>query len=267
MPPARTTGLHGFTIEPERQTPVAAINPPTISRVIGALIRLDGRASTAPGGEELTYAWSVVEVPLGSTVDTLTSVEDDGAVVTFVPDITGRYTIGLVASTPYRASVQAIATVDVTAVQVPLTLRTTPDGEIMFKLISSFWKMVEKNAVFATAWSGYMQLVATDLLRTFQADSSKSIATIQELAQRRWLDYAPALELDSSLCTGVFGYHQSGNGAFTTSGAVADTGVIISARRSCSWTAPPPSTPRVRRSLSTPVRRVLGTPGSTPSTA
>lgn len=225
--PTRTRSLHGFTIEPPREVPIAAVNPATVSRVVGGIIRLDGRASESPDGAELTYTWSFVEVPLGSTATSLTAVEDDGSVVTFVPDVTGRYTVGLVASTPYRDSEQVTAVVDATAVQVPLTLRTTPDGDIMFRVISSFWKMVERNAVFSTIWSGYMQGVATDLLRTFQADSGKSIATIQELLQRRWLSYAPALELDSSRITGVFGHHQGGDGAFTTSGAVAATGVII----------------------------------------
>lgn len=225
--PSRTTSLHGFTLEPRRTVPVAAVNPASLNRVIGALIRLDGRASSSADGAELTYAWSFVDVPLGSTVSELVDVEGDGSVVTFVPDVTGRYVVGLEVSTPYRTSAQVSATVDVTAVQVPLTLRTTPDGDLMFRVVSSFWKMVERSAVFSTVWSGYMQVVATDLLRAFQVDSNKSIATIQELAQRRWLDYAPALALDSSSIVGVFGYHQSGVGAFTASGSVATTGVII----------------------------------------
>lgn len=223
----RTTTLSTFTVEPSRAVPTAAVNPPEVSRVIGALVKLDGRASV--GDSELTYAWSFSEVPLGSTVTSLVSIEEDDSVVTFVPDMTGRYVVGLVVSTPYRSSEMATATVDMTSVQVPLLLRTTPDGEIMFRVISSFWKMVEKNAVFSTLWSGYMQLAGTDLLRLWQADRGKSIATVQELTQRRWISYAPELLLDSALVTGVFGSHQGGSGAFTTSGSVASTGVAISA--------------------------------------
>ena len=224
----RTTALHRFTVEPAREIPVAAVNPVEQSKVVGAIISLDGRAST--GDEDLTYAWSFVSTPLGSTVTTFSATESDGSVVTFVPDVTGQYTVGLVVSTPYRQSAQVEAVVEATAILVPMTLRTTPNGEIIFRVVSSFWKMVERNAVFSTIWSGYMQVVSTDLLRTFQVDAEKSIATIQSLNQRRWLDYAPALELDSALCTGVFGYHQGGTGAFTASGSVASTGIIISAQ-------------------------------------
>lgn len=226
--PTRTSALHGFSIEPARAVPVAAISPAEQSRVIGALIRLDGRGSSSTDDEELSYAWSFIETPLGSTVETLTDVEGDGSVVTFVPDLTGLYTIGLVVSTPYRDSVLVEATVEATSVLVPLTERTTPDGAIMFRVVSSFWRMVERNALFSTIWSGYMQIAGNDLLRAFQVDYGKSISTIQALAQRRWLDYSPALELDSTLCTATFGYHRGGTGAFTVSGAVAATGIIIS---------------------------------------
>jgi len=230
MPPTRTTALHGFSIEPARTKPVAVIDPSESSKVVGALLRFSGRGSSSADGEELTYAWSIVESPLGSTVTELTSVEDDGGVATFIPDITGQYTIGLVVSTPYRSSEQVTATAEATSVLLPLTLRTTPDGTVMFKAMSSFWRMVENNAVFSTLWSGYMQVTGSDLLRLFQADYGKSISTIQEMLQRRWLPYAPALELDSDQCVVVFGGHQGGSSAYTLSGAVATVGVLVGER-------------------------------------
>jgi len=230
MPPTRTSSVHGFSIEPARAKPVAVVNPEEGSRVVGAIIRLDGRASTTSDGSDLSYEWTFLETPLGSTVAELVDVEGDGSVVTFVPDLIGQYTIGLVVRTPYRTSDQVTAVFEATSVLLPLTLRTTPNGQILFKVVSSFWKMVERNAVFSTVWSGYMQSTANDLLRAFQVDYGKSIDTIQELLQRRWIAYAPALELDSSLCTGVFGYHQGGTQAFTESGISAAMGVIISDR-------------------------------------
>jgi hypothetical protein len=209
---------------------VAGIDPSSSSKVVGAIIRLNGRASTSADGSELSYAWSFSSTPLGSTVTELTSVDDDGSVVTFVPDVTGEYTISLVVSTPYRSSDPVTATVEATTVLLPLSLRTTPDGKIIFNVVSSFWKMVERNAVFSTLWSGYMQSTANDMLRAFQVDYGKSIDTIQEMFQRRWIAYSPALELDSAQCTAVYGRHQGGSGAFTVSGVLAGVGVIVSDR-------------------------------------
>jgi hypothetical protein len=230
MPPARISALHGFTVEPARAKPVAVISPGASSKVVGAVIRLNGRASTSADGAELSYAWAITATPLGSTVTETSNVDEDGSVVTFVPDITGEYTIRLVVSTPYRSSDPVFATAEATAVLLPLTLRTTPNGKLLFQVVSSFWKMVEHSAVFSTIWSGYMQLTGNELLRAFQVDYGKSIDTIQELFQRRWISYEPALELDSSQCTVVYGRHQGGTRAFTASGVLAGVGVIIDER-------------------------------------
>lgn len=226
--PNRTTGLHSFSLEPATQAPTAVISPSTQDRVIGAIIKLDGRSSLSPSGEDLTYIWSLVETPLGSTATEIVSIDPNDAVVTFVPDLTGRYTIGLVVTAGTRQSKLATATVDITALLAPYTLRTTPDGSIMFRVLSGFWRLVENREVFATVWSGYMQAVATDLLRLFQVDYAKSISTIQPLFQRRWISYEPRLDLDAAQCTGVYGNHQQGSSAFTASGASASVGAIVS---------------------------------------
>jgi len=226
--PGRKLATHTFAIEAAASKPTAVISPREQSKVIGALIHLDGRASVSPEGDELTYAWEILETPLGSTVDSFTESDEDGSTITFVPDITGEYTLGLSVSTPYRTSDQATATVEIQQILTPYLLRTTPDGSQMFKALSSFWRMVEERRVFSTIWSGYMQIAAADLLRLFQVDFAKSIKTVQPLFQRRWLKYAPGLELDPALHTGIFGYHQSGDSAFTASGSTAAIGVIVS---------------------------------------
>jgi len=207
---------------------VAVLSPGTLSKVVGAVIQLDGRGSYDPDGSDLTYTWSFEETPLGSTTDTFLETETDGSVVTFVPDIVGRYIVGLKVSTPYRTSEMVLATVDLTPINTPFLLRTTPDGDIMFRLISSFWQMVEEKAAFSALWSGYMQIAAAELLRLFQVDYAKSIRNIQPMFQRRWIAYEPTLKLDPALHTGVFGHHQSGSSAFTAAGAASVVGIIIS---------------------------------------
>lgn len=227
--PSRQVGTHRFSIEQSRSKPTAAISPGTQSKVIGALIKLDGRGSVSPDGDELTYAWEILETPLGSTLEVLTSTEEDDSVITFVPDMTGEYTVGLKVATPYRESEQVTATVEIQTILTPYTLRTTPQGgALMFKVISSFWRLVEERQVYDSLWSGYMQAVAADLLRLFQVDYAKSIKTIQPLFQRRWLLYSPKLELDAALHSGIYGHHQSGSEAFTASGSVAAVGIIVS---------------------------------------
>jgi hypothetical protein len=206
------------------------ISPEEMTMVIGGLIKLDGRSSISPEGDELTYAWEILETPLGSTVDSYLAVEEDNSSITFVPDKTGEYVVGLTVSTPYRSSNQVTASIQIQAILTPYLLRTTPDGSQMFNVLSSFWDFVEEKQVFSTIWSGYMQAIGADLLRLYQVDFSKSIRTIQPLFQRRWLLYAPSLELDFRLHSGVFGRHQSGERAFTASGSAAAIGCIVGAQ-------------------------------------
>lgn len=232
MPPSRTRETHGFGIEPARAKPVAVITPDEQAQVIGARIRLDGRGSTTSDNLELSYTWSFISVPLGSAVADagFENLDDDGSVVSFAPDITGLYTIGLVASTPYRSSDQVQGTVTVQAVLTPYTSQATPDGAFMFKVISDFWRLVNNREMFPVLWSGMIQIHADNLLRLFQTDYAKSIANIQDLYQRRWLKYSPKVDLAADQHYAIFGNHQSGSGAFTGTSLGAASGVIISSR-------------------------------------
>lgn len=226
----RTTSSHGFGIEPLREVPRSEIHPQDLVKVIGSIVKLDGRASASLDEEELTYTWTLVETPLGSLVTSLDVVEEDGSVVSLTPDITGAYVVGLTVSTPYRTSALATTTVEIQAAVVPYTAQITPDASFIFGIISDFWSLVEDKLVFETLWSGYIQSASSDLLRLFQVDYAKSIQSIQLLFQRRWLDYSPKLDLEDFALSGVFGHEQSGNTAFTGSATDLGTGLIISPR-------------------------------------
>lgn len=225
MPASRTTSSHGFTVVSERTTPVAIINPGSQVRVIGSAVSFDGRASYSDDGGELTYTWSVVSSPMGSQVTSLTEVNDEG-VVQLSPDVIGLYTIGLVVATAYLTSAIATATVHVQAALVPYTGNITPDASWIFDIIGDVWSVLDKRTTFSTMWSAYIQQSAGDMLRYIQNDYAKSIATIQELYQRRWLLYEPRLDLEESY--GIFGYEQAGVGAFTSDDFFAGTGIIVS---------------------------------------
>lgn len=218
------------TIEPVRAKPVARISPSSQTKVIGSAIQLDARGSTISDGSALEYGWSFVSTPLGSTVTELRDVEADGSVVTFTPDMTGPYEVQLVVGTAYRDSDAVTATVSVQAVLVSALVRTEPNADFFFRVLSDFWQRVEDRGALSVLWSGYTQVVACDLLRLFQVDYAKSIRDIQTLFQRRWLNYSPRIELQPDLHWGVFGNHQSGDTAFTESAFTVATGIIISDR-------------------------------------
>jgi chitinase len=77
---------------PENRAPVARPGP---SRTVqsGGLVTLDGSASSDPEGNPLTFSWSFVSVPSGSTV----KLSDPSSVQpTFTPEQGGDYVIQLV---------------------------------------------------------------------------------------------------------------------------------------------------------------------------
>lgn len=61
--------------------------------LVGQTLSLDGSASSDVDGDPLTYAWSIVSRPAGSTAVIGNS---EGVLATFVPDLPGQYVIELV---------------------------------------------------------------------------------------------------------------------------------------------------------------------------
>ena len=86
----------------ENRAPVAQVGAaPTGS--VGDTLQLDGSGSD-PDGQSLTYAWSIVTAPSGSTA-TLTGA--DTADASFVPDLVGTYRFALVVSDGITTSAPA----------------------------------------------------------------------------------------------------------------------------------------------------------------
>jgi len=225
----RTTDASSFGIEVTRSAPTSRIVPGDQTKVLGAIIRLDGRASMDPDEDGLTWVWSFLSTPMGSQlVDTdLRDVEGDNSVVTFAPDIPGPYSVSLTVATPYIEAASVSASVLVQTILASSVVQSVPDATWMYKLLSDFWRLVEDNGVFPVVWSGLIQTHSADLLRLLQVDYAKSISTIQPLFQREWLDYSPRLELSSAQHHGFHGYSQSGTTAFTPGAGQVVTGIII----------------------------------------
>ena len=75
-------------------SPVADAGADVEARV-GQLTALDGSASFDEDGDPLDYAWRIVSHPSASAA---ALIDADWADPTFVPDVTGRYELGLVVS-------------------------------------------------------------------------------------------------------------------------------------------------------------------------
>jgi hypothetical protein len=203
---------HGFSLGAVNNPPTAIITPATQEVVVSSIVRLDGRASTDPEGNALTYTWAFTQVPIGSQVESAGFIllETDGSVVTFAPDITGHYVISLVVNDGALDSTPALADIDTLVIMVPHNQGIIPDASFIWNYISDFWKVVEDRQKIETVWSSAIQLVASELLRLYQIDYNKSIKDIQELFQYRWLPYEPHLALDKTKTSFILADDQAG---------------------------------------------------------
>jgi phosphatidylethanolamine-binding protein (PEBP) family uncharacterized protein len=99
--------------------PVANAGAPQ-SVLIGSTVTLDGSATSDANNDPLSYSWSILQTPTGSTtaLASTTSVK-----TTFVPERAGQYVITLVASDGKSLSTTASTTV--TASATNLTVNST----------------------------------------------------------------------------------------------------------------------------------------------
>jgi hypothetical protein len=212
-----TTLDYSFTTEAEAGLPVAIVAPEAQDVVVGAVVRLDGRASFSPTGLTLTYAWEFKQVPIGSQVlvDGFKDLESDSSAVSFAPDVTGLYIIQLVVSDGSFDSKPAVSEVNTKIILVPQNLGIVPDASWVWNFLSDFWTRVEQRARFESFWSGAIQVIAAEQLKLWQYDYNKSIKDIQQVIQKRWLAYEPRLLLDASKTSFILADDQAGVDAST----------------------------------------------------
>jgi hypothetical protein len=198
--------------------------------VVGSVVKLDGRGSTDEEGATLTYEWEFVSTPIGShvAVEGFRSIDPDGSVVSFSPDVVGEYVVGLKVSNGTFTSSQAKAATSIRAILVPHAQGLVPDGKFFWSYIRDVWAEVENREVFETLWSALIQIVGADLLKLYQVDFNKSIRDIQDLYQRRWLSYEPKLVLEADSLSMFLGLHAAGNDATTRQVGTEGRAVILS---------------------------------------
>ena len=160
--------------------PTATNTPPTpsagpdMSANVGEVVHLDGSASRDPDNDNLTFSWSFVSKPTGSSasVSGVTSVS-----TTFTPDVGGQYTVRLTVSDG-NASATDYCVVTVNAppkpnagpdqkvgVGNPVTLDGSGSSDADGDPLTYSWSFVSKPAGSSASLSG-----ATSVSATFTAD-------------------------------------------------------------------------------------------------
>lgn len=212
----------GYVFDIEDNTgPRAVITPAEQESVVGAVVKMDGRASfdtaTNPSGI-INYHWSFSRVPIGSQVELegFVSLDPDSSVITFAPDITGFYEVQLVVDDGSIDSPPFIASVDVSVIVVPNNKGIIPDASFIWNYLSDFWSRVASRAKFEIFWSTAIQIVSAELLKQYQYDYNKSIRDIQKVFQKRWVNYPSGLLLDRAATTGILAEDQAGIDASTS---------------------------------------------------
>ena len=184
-----------FTTGPANQKPVSVLATTQINAVVGSIIQLDGRQSYDPERQRLTFKWSFTQVPLQSLLDDakFKSLRPGGTAVSFIPDRTGLYVVQLVVNDGELDSDPVSATVNIQLSRVPIGENIIPDAMFLWDYLSDFWQLVEDREKITVAWSGYIQNIGADVLKTWSNDYNKSIATVQSTVQRRWVQFDTAM--------------------------------------------------------------------------
>jgi hypothetical protein len=114
---------NGFTSSASSQVTITATNTPPVANAganqsvaIGQTVTLNGTGSTDAEHDPLTYSWTLMTVPAGSSA-TLTGAST--ATPVFVPDVLGTYVAQLIVNDGYASSSPATVTINVHDLQPP----------------------------------------------------------------------------------------------------------------------------------------------------
>lgn len=126
---AATPAIRTVNVIRRNEDPVADISGDTTGEV-GTPVQLDGRGSSDPDGDPISYSWSLVSAPEGSSV----TIDSSADTVSFNPDVPGDYQVKLIVSDDGSGSGEAAVTIPVSVQnEAPLIgdFSLNPSGEIL----------------------------------------------------------------------------------------------------------------------------------------
>lgn len=112
---------------PANTAPVAVVRP-VASAARGDTVLLDGTASSDADGDSLTFSWTMLSSPAGSSAEVL---PPDGVSPAFVADLVGSYQVSLVASDGHKESSPDQTTITVTLPAPRVTIGSPTDDAIV----------------------------------------------------------------------------------------------------------------------------------------
>lgn len=189
-------GIPNLPIDP---TYKAVLIPKEQEIVLGMSVIFDARNSIgAGGGSPDDYYWFFTQIPIGSKVTQvgIESLETDDSRVMVTPDVTGLYEIGLIVGDSNFLSEPIYTTTFVKIMVVPYGKGLIPDVAFLWNYLGDFWQNFRDRDVFSTMWSSYAQIAGARMLSLYQSNFNKSISTIQELFQKRWVQFDPKLDIN-----------------------------------------------------------------------
>jgi K319L-like, PKD domain len=98
------------TLSASNDKPIAKIDG-TLTVELGQTVYLNGNLSSDPNGDKLSYRWTLVSAPEGSTAQV--GKEKEAASFSVYPFTAGKYVIKLVVNDGYEDSEPAYATITV----------------------------------------------------------------------------------------------------------------------------------------------------------
>ena len=206
----------GIPVLPTDPTYKANVLPEEQEIVLGMSVIFDARNSVGAGGNPPdNYYWFFVQVPIGSRVAQvgIESLEIDDSRIMITPDVTGIYELGLIVGDSNFLSEPVYVSTYVKIMVVPYGKGLTPDVSFLWNYLGDFWQNFRDKDIFSTMWSSFTQVAGARMLSLYQSNFNKSISTIQELFQKRWVNFQPRLEIKPSEYYAVLGDDYAGTQA------------------------------------------------------
>jgi len=182
--------------------PVAVLANYDFSNIVNSPVVLDGSLSYSDDSEDVLYFdWSIVQIPINSTLREKDLVVVSDGVIRFSPDVIGDYIIQLIVrganggcSEPVEAIVHCSALLKAWNEKLEL------DSSWIWELLPDFWSAVPSvdRQKVETFWNGISQIMGSDFLSLYNADFNKSISSIQDRVLLRWYGIDPKLPLTNS---------------------------------------------------------------------